>query len=118
MAAGKRGKEGPIEEARARVERMVGRYVAGGSYVLNPDPVTVEHVLTGLARNLAAHGLGYCPCREVTGDRKADRGNICPCPQHHRDIARDGFCECGIFVSEEYAEAHPTAPTSRNQKEA
>ncbi len=93
------------ESARERVERMVRRYVAQGRYVLNPDPVTVEHVLAGLTRNLIQHGRWYCPCREVTGDPERDRRSICPCPQHHEDIARDGACECGIFVSQEYAAA-------------
>ncbi len=93
-------------ECRERVERMVRRYLARGPYSLNPDPVTVEHVLSGLARNLLEHGRAYCPCREVTGDPDADRANICPCPQHRADIARDGFCECGLFVSPEYSAAH------------
>ncbi len=94
-------------EARERVDRMVERYIARGRYCLNPDPVTVEHVKVGLARNLLRHGRWYCPCREVTGDPERDRQNICPCPQHPDDIARDGFCECGIFVSREFAEAQP-----------
>jgi ferredoxin-thioredoxin reductase catalytic chain len=92
-------------DARARVERMVERYLSGGRYLLNPDPVTVEHVKVGLARNLLRHGCWYCPCREVVGDPARDRVNICPCPQHHEDIARDGVCECGIFVSREFAGA-------------
>src|SRR5574340_497169 len=90
--------------ARAQVERIVYRYAARGPYRLNPDPVTVEHVLVGLARNLVQHGRAYCPCREVTGDPARDRANLCPCPQHHEDIAQGGACECGIFVSVEYAE--------------
>jgi ferredoxin-thioredoxin reductase catalytic subunit len=92
-----------IAAARARVEQMVERYLAGARYVLNPDPVTVEHVKAGLARNLVRHGRWYCPCREVVGDPARDRVNICPCPQHCEDIARDGVCECGIFVSREFA---------------
>ena len=77
---------------------MARRYVARGPYRLNPDRATVEHVLVGLARNLARYGRAYCPCREVTGDPARDRANLCPCPQHRRDIARRGVCECGIFV--------------------
>jgi len=92
--------------ARERVERMVRRYVERGPYRLNPDPTTREHVIAGLTRNLLKHGRWYCACREVTGDLARDRQNICPCPQHRADIARDGFCECGIFVSAGYAEAH------------
>lgn len=93
--------EGQRQKARARVERMVNSYVARGRYRLNPDAVTVEHVVAGLARNLARYGRAYCPCREVTGDPARDRANLCPCPQHPADIARDGECECGIFVAAE-----------------
>ena len=106
-----------MQQARGRVERMVLRYVARGRYCLNPDPATVEYVLAGLTRNLVQHGRWYCPCREVTGDPKRDRANICPCPQHPADIARDGACECGIFVSREYAAAHPHTETSDAREE-
>jgi len=107
-----------VEEARGRVERMVHRYVARGPYCLNPDPTTVEHVLVGLTRNLVHHGRWYCPCREVTGDPERDRANICPCPQHRADVARDGVCECGIFVSKEYAAGErPTeTPGAREER--
>ena len=53
--------------ARAWVERLINNYVARGRYRLNPDPVTVEHVLVGLTNNLLHHGRAYCPCRQVTG---------------------------------------------------
>ena len=97
---------------------MVHRYVAQGRYALNPDAVAVEHVLAGLTRNLGQHGRWYCPCREVTGDPERDRANICPCPQHHDDIARDGVCECGIFVSHEFAAAHSSESSPQHGKEA
>jgi len=103
--------------ARTRVERMVERYLARGRYQLNPDAVTVEHVLAGLTRNLVLHGRWYCPCRDVTGDARRDQGNICPCPRHHEDIARDGVCECGIFVSAAYAAAHTLASPHNQRKE-
>ena len=83
------------------MERLVQGYVARSGYRLNPDSVTVEHVMTGLTNNLLHHGRAYCPCRQVTGDPAHDRGNLCPCPQHHADIARAGVCECGIFVAAE-----------------
>lgn len=104
------------EQARERAERLVSRHVARGSCCLNPDPVTVEHVLAGLARSVTNHGKPYCPCREVSGDPAKDRRNICPCPQQVADIARDGVCECGIFVSAAYAAAHGI-PEDRTKEE-
>ncbi len=104
-------------DARDQAERLVQRYLSRGRYRLNPDRVTTEHVLRGLTRNLLRYGRGYCPCREVTGDPAQDRRNLCPCPQHHADIARDGFCECGLFVSESYAAAHAGAEPGDAGKE-
>lgn len=108
---------GDEKTARERVEQMVQRYVARGPYRLNPDAVTVEHVLIGLTRNLVAYGRCLCPCQEVTGDWERDRTNLCPCPQRHVDIARHGTCECGIFVSQEYAARHSVASMTHNEKE-
>jgi len=107
-----------LKTARERVERMVRAHVGRGRYALNSDAATVEHVLAGLARNLVRHGRWYCPCRKVSGDPERDRRNICPCPQHHEDIAREGVCECGIFVSQEYAAAHASEPRHEKRKEA
>ncbi len=108
--------QGGAEAARLRVERRARRYAARGPYRLNPDPATVEHVLVGLARNLVRYGRAYCPCREVSGDPARDRANLCPCPQHHEDIARDGVCECGIFVRAEKAIA-PNGEDASTDKE-
>jgi ferredoxin-thioredoxin reductase catalytic subunit len=102
---------------RERVERMARRHVERGGCALNPDSVTVEHVLAGLTRNLIQHGRWYCPCREVTGDPERDRSNICPCPQHKRDIERDGVCECGIFVSMEHARENASPASCQTEKE-
>ena len=91
-----------LEEARARVERMVQRYVARGPYRLYPDPARVEAVLDGLARNLAQYGRMYCPCVPIEKALEAGRHYVCPCVPHHEDIARQGYCDCALFVSENF----------------
>jgi len=117
MSRSTQTRQGEASRARQRVERLVNRYVERGPYRLSPDPVTVEHVIAGLTRNLICTGRPYCPCREVTGEPARDRANICPCPQHHADIAREGVCECGIFVSDEYAAAHRQPQTGARKEE-
>jgi ferredoxin-thioredoxin reductase catalytic subunit len=87
----------------AQVSAMVTRYARRSPYVLNPHPDVVEGVLMGLARNRLRYGRFYCPCREVTGDPAEDRINICPCRTHRQDIAQGGSCECGLFMSPEFA---------------
>jgi ferredoxin-thioredoxin reductase catalytic subunit len=105
VVLGKPQQKQPTDEnaARQRVERMVNRYALRGPYQLNPDPTTVEYDLSGLTHNFLAHGKPYCPCREVTGNPDFDRSNICPCPQRHSHIYQLGYCECGIFVSNDFA---------------
>jgi ferredoxin-thioredoxin reductase catalytic subunit len=80
--------EADFDRIRTAVERRIERYLRRSPYRLFPDDVIVRQ---------------YCPCRKVTGDRDADRPNICPCRSHHEDIARDGHCECRLFVSQEFA---------------
>jgi ferredoxin-thioredoxin reductase catalytic subunit len=90
------------EEHITWARRMTSRYAERGPYLLHPDEVTVRNVVEGLAKNRAKYGRAYCPCRPVEGDPDKDVVNICPCRSHHRDIASDGTCECGIFVSERF----------------
>ena len=96
-------------EALEKVSQRVRCYVERGPYELFPDEVVVRNALVKMARNLVEHGQAYCPCREVTGDAQADRLNICPCRSHHQDIARDGYCECRLFVSDEFLQWRKSA---------
>ena len=91
-----------LAQALARVTDRVTRYAQRGPYELFPGEVVVRNVLAKMARNLVEYGKAYCPCREVTGDARADRLNVCACRSHHEDIARDGHCECRLFVSNQF----------------
>ena len=98
-----------FEQALAAVTRRARLYAERGPYALFPDEVLVRNLLVKMARNLVEHGKAYCPCREPTGDREADRANVCPCRSHHEDIARDGYCECRLLVSQEFLRARGAA---------
>lgn len=87
------------EKVRVSVMRMVTRYAERGPYRLNPDRVVVDNIIAGLVKNKIRYGYAYCPCREVSGIPRRDKDNICPCRSRHEDIARDGTCECGLYVS-------------------
>ena len=91
-----------LQTALKKVEASIYRYAEVSDYHLNPDEVVVGNVLQGLARNLVRYGKPYCPCREVSGIAEKDRRNRCPCASHREDIARDGVCECGLFVNSAY----------------
>jgi ferredoxin-thioredoxin reductase catalytic chain len=84
-------------EALARAQRLARRYAETGPYRLVGDAVVLRTILTGMARNWQEHGLPYCPCKDLSGHRDADRRLVCPCRDHHREIAQTGSCCCGLF---------------------
>lgn len=93
------------ERIQASVARMVSKYAERNPFFLNPDKVIVKNVIAGLVRNKIKYGHAYCPCRQVKGISEQDRNNICPCQTHKEEIASQGTCECGLFVSESYFKA-------------
>ena len=86
----------------ARVRKFVETYVEKGEYTLYPDPGTVENVVQGLADNLEAHGKMYCPCAPVEESKARGHDMVCPCTPHHADIARQGYCDCALFASQDF----------------
>ncbi len=102
-----------LAEALHKITQHVTRYAQRGPYELFPDEVVVRNLLAKMARNLVEYGKAYCPCREVTGDARADRLNTCPCRSHHEGIARDGHCECRLFVSKEFRETREATSTHK-----
>ena len=96
-------------EALEKISQLEKLYTELGPYELFPDEVVVRNALVKMAHNLVEHGQAYCPCRQVTGDARVDRLNICPCRSHHQDIARDGYCECRLFVSDEFLQGRKSA---------
>lgn len=90
------------DEARARVRKFVATYVEKGAYELYPEPSVTENVIEGLASNLEAHGRMYCPCANVEDSKAKGSAMVCPCTPHHVDIARQGYCDCALFASEDF----------------
>lgn len=87
-----------------QVEKMVKKYGTQGPFKLDPDAVRVDNIVMGLALHKEKYGKAYCPCRPIEDSLKLGRENICPCTSHKEDIERDGYCDCVLFVSEEFAQ--------------
>jgi len=90
-----------MEEAIQRSERLVRKYAGNSPYRLVPDEVVLRNLVRGLARNWVRHGLPLCPCKKVSGKREVDKYIVCPCKDHHDEIARDGSCCCGLYLKGE-----------------
>jgi ferredoxin-thioredoxin reductase catalytic subunit len=85
--------ENGIEEARDRAKQLAKEK----GYILNVDERQLEAVLRGLARNQERFGAAYCPCRLRSGDPEKDRGIVCPCIYHEKEIEEEGACHCRLF---------------------
>lgn len=97
-----------LAEALHKVTERVAHYAQRWPYELFPDDEVVRNLLAKMARNLVEYGKAFCPCPEVTGNVQVDRSNICPCCNHHEDIARDGHYKCRLFVSKQFLRAPET----------
>jgi rhodanese-related sulfurtransferase/ferredoxin-thioredoxin reductase catalytic subunit len=80
------------------------------NFVQNPNEEVNEGVAMGLARNKLIYGKRFCPCFMVIGETKEEQkaadNRICPCkPALEKEIPEQGYCHCGIFCTEEYADA-------------
>ena len=94
-----------IRRVRAFVESMVSKYAEQSPFFLNPDDIVINNIISGLVKNRMKYGYAYCPCREGKEIPEEDARNICPCQTHKEEIARQGTCECGLFVSKDYYES-------------
>lgn len=91
-------------ESIKKITRMVEKYASKGSYHLHPDRDRVKSIIEGLAENLDKYGRAYCPCVPIEKCLAAGRRYSCPCEPHHEDIAKEGYCDCALFVSQEFLE--------------
>ena len=79
-------------------ERKIAEtYAKSKGFKLNPNKKDLNLILTGLEKNREKHGVPYCPCRPLVGDKKEDAKKICPCFWHLDEIKRDGHCLCRLF---------------------
>jgi len=71
-------------------------------YKFSPDVQEVEFLLEQLVRNEAAHGIPFCPCKLLSGDREQDLKTVCPCiPFHRKHFDSMKRCWCGLYVHED-----------------
>lgn len=91
--------ENDIEEKIEELNKWYVGYADENGLKLNPNKEITQKLIRGLLENEKKYGKRYCPCRRITGDKKADEKIICPCPYHIDEIKKNGQCFCGLFVS-------------------
>jgi len=71
-------------------------YAAKRGMELNGQKIVIG-IFKGLNNNINKYGEAYCPCRVVSGNKKEDEKNICPCIFQKEEVERDGHCHCFLF---------------------
>ena len=89
------------ETKKATVDQLLlksfRRYARAAGFKIQPDKKLLDFVIKGELSMLKKYGELYCPCRRVTGDKQADKKNICPCVFHKYEIRDDGHCKCQLY---------------------
>lgn len=75
------------------------RVIGPLGYKFSPDAELVEFCLEQEVKLEKLHGIPYCPCKAVTGDRDQNMKIVCPCiPFHREHFEAMKRCWCGLFV--------------------
>lgn len=68
-------------------------------YKFSPDEDMVDFLIEQEVILEEKHGIPYCPCQGLTGDREHDMKIICPCiPFHRRHFDALKRCWCNLYV--------------------
>ena len=87
--------EGRLRQLHERVVRPMG-------WKFSPDEALVQFALEQELILEARHGMPYCPCQPIRGERARDMRIVCPCiPFHRKHYDAMKRCWCGLFVHED-----------------
>ncbi|RLI62093.1 MAG: ferredoxin:thioredoxin reductase [Promethearchaeia archaeon] len=87
-----------MDEKIKKLIKEYEKYAEENGFRLNPNKKVVEQVIKGLLKNEEKFGEKYCPCRRVQGIPEKDKGIICPCVFHKKEIEEQGHCHCLLYV--------------------
>jgi ferredoxin-thioredoxin reductase catalytic subunit len=71
-------------------------------FKFTPDADLVEFLLEQEVTLEVKHGVPFCPCQPLRGDRAKDMKIVCPCiPFHRAHFDEMKRCWCGLFVHQD-----------------
>ncbi len=90
-------------DARKRALRQLfTRVVEPLGFKFTPDEDLADFLLEQEVSLEQKHGVPYCPCQPIRGDRGRDMQVVCPCiPFHRRHFDAMRRCWCGLFVHQD-----------------
>jgi ferredoxin-thioredoxin reductase catalytic chain len=90
-------------EARKKALRdLFGKVVEPMGFKFTPDGELADFLLEQEVTLERKHGVPFCPCRPIRGDRARDMQIVCPCiPFHRKHFDAMKRCWCGLFVHQD-----------------
>ena len=74
-------------------------------YKFSPDKEMVDFLLEQEVNLEQKHGIPYCPCQPIIGEREEDIKIICPCiPFHRKHFDAMKRCWCNLYVHKDVTE--------------
>jgi ferredoxin-thioredoxin reductase catalytic subunit len=88
-----------VSSRKAALRYFFGKIADPLGYKFSPDAELVEFCLEQEVKLEQTHGIPYCPCKGITGDRAENMRMVCPCiPFHRKHFDAMKRCWCGLFV--------------------
>jgi ferredoxin-thioredoxin reductase catalytic subunit len=88
-----------VESRKRALQHFYARVVDGLGYKFTPDEELKDFLLEQEVKLEQKHGIPFCPCQPITGERKHDMTLVCPCiPFHRAHYDAMKRCWCGLFV--------------------
>jgi len=84
-----------------KIEKLIKEYKNYAQkfrFKLNPERKVMEMLVEKLIKNEEKYGARYCPCCIISGNPGKDKGKICPCEECPKEVEKDGYCHCRLFV--------------------
>jgi ferredoxin-thioredoxin reductase catalytic subunit len=90
-------------EARKKALRdLFGKVVEPMGFKFTPDGELADFLLEQEVTLERKHGVPFCLCRPIRGDRARDMQIVCPCiPFHRKHFDAMKRCWCGLFVHQD-----------------
>lgn len=106
------------EEKKDALRQMFYPAIDKMGYKFSPDTELVEFILEQEAKLWEKHGIPFCPCQALTGEREHDMKIVCPCiPFHRKHFDRMKRCWCGLYVHKDVTDPDSLPQIDPNELE-
>ncbi len=107
-----------IEKRKTSLRLFFQKIVDPLGYKFSPDEELVDFLLEQEVILEQKHGIPYCPCQGLTGNRDEDMKIVCPCiPFHRKHFDAMKRCWCGLYVHKDVTNPSELKQISLNEIE-